>query len=46
MSNKTPLKPDDFPVHVEGDTVKKHDGKPLGEDGRPGRGRRCRGTSQ
>ncbi|MGC1564162.1 MAG: hypothetical protein WA820_30535 [Bradyrhizobium sp.] len=29
MSNETPLKPDDFPVHVEGDAIKKLDGKPV-----------------
>jgi hypothetical protein len=29
MSNETPLKPDDFPVHVEGDAIKKRDGKPV-----------------
>ena len=28
MSNETSLKPDDFPVHVEGD-AKKQDGKPV-----------------
>jgi hypothetical protein len=35
MSNKTPLRPDDFPVHVEGDTVKKHDGKSLAKTDDP-----------
>ena len=24
-----PLKPDDFPVHVEGDKIKKQDGEPV-----------------
>lgn len=24
-----PLKPDDFPLHVEGDKIKKQDGKPV-----------------
>jgi hypothetical protein len=28
---KPPLKPSDFPVQVEGDKIKKHDGKPLAE---------------
>jgi hypothetical protein len=27
-SNK-PLKPDDFPLHVQGDKIKKQDGKPV-----------------
>jgi hypothetical protein len=31
MSNETPLKPDDFPVQVEGDAIKKQDGKPVGK---------------
>jgi hypothetical protein len=26
-----PLKPDDFPVHVEGDKIKKQDGTPVAE---------------
>jgi hypothetical protein len=29
MSNKTPLKPNDFPVHSEGEAIKKQDGKPV-----------------
>jgi hypothetical protein len=34
MSKTPPLKPEDFPVHVEGDAIKKQDGKPVakGED--------------
>jgi hypothetical protein len=26
---KKPLKPDDFPVHEDGDKVRKHDGSPI-----------------
>jgi hypothetical protein len=29
MSNKTPLKPNDFPLHVEGGAIKKQDGEPV-----------------
>jgi hypothetical protein len=28
---KKPLNPDDFPVHVEGDKIKKRDGTPIAE---------------
>ena len=28
---KKPLNPDDFPVHVEGDKIKKPDGTPIAE---------------
>lgn len=28
---KKPLKPDDFPVHTEGEKVKKQDGGPIAE---------------
>lgn len=35
MSNKTPLKPDDFPLHVEGDAVKNQDGKPVAKTENP-----------
>jgi hypothetical protein len=28
---KKPLKPNDFPVHVEGDKIKKQDGTPIAE---------------
>jgi hypothetical protein len=33
-TSNTPLKPDDFPVQVDGDKVLKQDGKPIvkGED--------------
>ena len=30
-TSKKPLKPDDFPVHVEGDKIKKQDGTPVAE---------------
>jgi hypothetical protein len=29
MSTSKPLKPDDFPLHVEGDKIKKQDGKTV-----------------
>jgi hypothetical protein len=29
MSNRTPLKPIDFPLYVEGDAIKKRDGEPV-----------------
>ena len=28
-TSSKPLKPDDFPLHVEGDKIKKQDGKPV-----------------
>lgn len=28
-TSSQPLKPDDFPLHVEGDKIKKQDGQPL-----------------
>jgi hypothetical protein len=28
-SNQTPLKPNDFPVQVDGKTIKKQDGEPV-----------------
>jgi hypothetical protein len=31
MPKQKPLGPDDFPVHAEGETIKKHDGTPLAE---------------
>ena len=31
MPVKKPLQPDDFPVHVENDKIKKQDGTPLAE---------------
>ncbi len=31
MAKPTPLKPDDFPVHVEDDHIVKNDGKPIAE---------------
>jgi hypothetical protein len=30
-TSKKPLKPDDFPVHVEGDKIKKQNGTPVAE---------------
>jgi hypothetical protein len=30
-----PLTPDDFPVHVEGDKIKKQDGKPVAKTENP-----------
>jgi hypothetical protein len=30
-TSKKPLKPDDFPVHVEGDKIKKQDGTPIAQ---------------
>lgn len=30
-SKQKPLKPDDFPVHAEGETIKKQDGTPIAE---------------
>lgn len=29
MAPKKPLKPDDFPLHNEGNEIKKQDGKPI-----------------
>ena len=31
MTAKKPLKPDDFPVHGDGDKVKKQDGEPIAD---------------
>ena len=31
MTAKKPLKPDDFPVHEDGDKVKKQDGEPIAD---------------
>jgi hypothetical protein len=31
MSKQKPLEPHDFPVHAEGDKIKKHDGAPLAQ---------------
>ena len=31
MTAKYPLKPDDFPVHEDGDKVKKQDGEPIAD---------------
>jgi hypothetical protein len=28
-SSRKPLKPDDFPLHAEGDKIKKRDGEPV-----------------
>jgi hypothetical protein len=28
-TSSKPLQPDDFPLHVEGDKIKKQDGKPV-----------------
>jgi hypothetical protein len=30
-TSKKPLKPDDFPVHVEGEKIKKQDGTPVAQ---------------
>jgi hypothetical protein len=30
-ASKKPLKPNDFPVHVEGEKIKKRDGTPIAE---------------
>ena len=34
-SNKPPLEPKDFPVHVDGKTIKKQDGKPIAKSEDP-----------
>ena len=31
MAGKRPLKPDDFPVHVDKNKIKKNDGEPIAE---------------
>jgi hypothetical protein len=31
MAKPNPLKPDDFPVHVEDENIVKHDGEPIAE---------------
>jgi hypothetical protein len=31
MTAKKPLKPDDFPVHEDGNKVKKQDGEPIAD---------------
>ena len=34
-TSSKPLKPEDFPLHVEGDKIKKQDGKPLASTENP-----------
>jgi hypothetical protein len=36
IPSKTPLKSDDFPLHVDGDQIKGQDGKPIAKAKNPG----------